>query len=120
MNESDLLIEYPQVINQVLKDVQAGIIDIGQAIETLASKADELLALAESSNDNPLTEMAELFPGLEEGVGCPHCGEAKHRGALSTMIVALNDDHYWTREAIADWVESLDIDTIMVSEGLGD
>ncbi len=36
-------------------------------------------------------------------VSCPHCGyDAPRLG----IVVHLNDHHRWTREQIADWVES--------------
>lgn len=39
------------------------------------------------------------------GVSCPVCGRASGSG----MAVAhLNDDHRWTREQIADWVETIE------------
>lgn len=40
-------------------------------------------------------------------VSCPLCGEAFQVGVVS-MVVHLNDDHKWTREKIADWVEGIE------------
>ena len=36
---------------------------------------------------------------------CPDCKEVQS-GCLMTVIFHLNDDHLWTREQIADWLES--------------
>lgn len=37
---------------------------------------------------------------------CPAC---PHRGLINGAVVAhLNDHHYWTREAIADWIETIE------------
>jgi hypothetical protein len=40
-----------------------------------------------------------------EGLGCPEgCTEVKP--SFAGLLVHLNDHHHWTREAIADWVET--------------
>jgi hypothetical protein len=59
--------------------------------------------------------LKKLFPGLVELVTCPVC---KNKDAtmipqqmqLDRAIIHLNDTHAWSREAVADWLESLDID----------
>jgi hypothetical protein len=47
------------------------------------------------------------LPGLDERVKNP---VTKQQGLLRHVIIELNDRHKWTREAIADWLDSLDID----------
>jgi len=43
------------------------------------------------------------FPELAmPDLACPHCGT---RATLHEVIVDLNDNHFWTREKIADWIE---------------
>lgn len=57
--------------------------------------------------------LKKLFPALMEIVNCPVCGRLnnKHKQmSLDRMIIHLNDEHQWTREQVADWLESLDID----------
>jgi hypothetical protein len=49
----------------------------------------------------------DQLPALSEIVTNP---VSKMRGALKSVIVNLNDAQGWTREQIADWVETLDID----------
>lgn len=48
---------------------------------------------------------------------CPACGivalstpidDAEGQGAIAFLVEHLNDDHRWTREAIADWVETIE------------
>jgi len=51
--------------------------------------------------------MNNLFPVLNETVKCPTCLDS---GPLDKIIIGLNDIHKWTREQIADWLESLDLD----------
>lgn len=60
-------------------------------------------------------------PGLMQQVPCPHGMDlddpcAYHHPSnigngtddLQTMIIHLNDNHRWTREAIAEWIDTLD------------
>ena len=39
---------------------------------------------------------------------CPINACIFHRDELQVMIIHLNDDHRWTREAIADWVQGIE------------
>lgn len=62
---------------------------------------------------NNMTDVMDwLFPSLSwngENYSCPvneDCGE----GCVVANVIHLNDDHDWTRERIADWLETLDID----------
>jgi len=59
--------------------------------------------------------LKKLFPALKEIVTCPVCAKLdKDRSStLDRMIIHLNDEHRWTREEVADWLESLDIDLEM-------
>jgi hypothetical protein len=61
------------------------------------------------------------FPVLALFVGAcpvrPKCAEfkrAKGRGGVTVCgtIAHLNDDHKWTREQIADWVEQFETETV--------
>jgi hypothetical protein len=56
----------------------------------------------------PVSAIAMELPGVNEKVKHPVRGiEYK----LSDCIMNLNDEYRWTREQIADWVETLDVDT---------
>lgn len=67
--------------------------------------------------------LKKLFPGLVELVTCPVC---KNKNAtidsqqmqLDRAIIHLNDTHMWSREAVADWLESLDVDIAMKEENV--
>jgi hypothetical protein len=67
--------------------------------------------------------LKKLFPGLVELVTCPVC---KNKNAiiepqqiqLASAIIHLNDTHSWSREAVADWLESLDVDIAMKEENV--
>jgi hypothetical protein len=51
--------------------------------------------------------LTELLPGLRKAARCPRCKEQR---SVRELIVHLNDKHRATREEIADWLETLDID----------
>lgn len=52
---------------------------------------------------------SELFPIiLILSPGCPICDERSYGGDVGSTIFHLNDDHLWTRERIADWVETVE------------
>lgn len=65
--------------------------------------------------DNGLSTMARQLPGINEIVKCP-CGEHLSSNVLDYtdtifhIIIHLNDAKKWTREQIADWLETLDVD----------
>lgn len=40
-------------------------------------------------------------------VACPACQGNNSRG-IESIVVHLNDHHHWTRERIADWVETIE------------
>lgn len=59
-------------------------------------------------------DLARLLPGLDAPTHCPVTnGQCDNPGAASTVrgaVVHLNDNHRWTREQIADWLDTLDVD----------
>src|ERR1035437_882623 len=83
---------------------------------------------------NPREELAALFPGLAETMLCPTgrgCHEAggwmssthspySPNRPIGELIIHLNDGHKWTREQIAAWIDSLDIDFTLQSASVGD
>ena len=45
------------------------------------------------------------FGGMERQHGhCPAC-RSYNNITVTSLVIHMNDDHQWTREAIADWVE---------------
>lgn len=55
----------------------------------------------------------ELYPRewvdfLETTAACPVKGCQDDHECVSIVIVHLNDEHEWTREQIADWVETVE------------
>lgn len=72
-----------------------------------------------------LSEVAKSLPGvLIEGMKCPAPQDSlknyckPYTYSLYDCIIHLNDSHKWSRDQIADWLETLDIDiTFKVKEG---
>lgn len=58
-------------------------------------------------------ELARIFKGLDVEVKHPETGI---KANLPSIIVNLNDNYGWSRNKIADWIESLDVDTSIVTE----
>lgn len=54
-------------------------------------------------------ELSAILPGMNARLNCPRCTNANER-ELSDLIVHLNDVHRVTREEVADWLETLDLD----------
>jgi hypothetical protein len=60
-------------------------------------------------------ELSKQLPGVEQIAVHP---VAKNVNSIRNIIINLNDVHKWTREQIADWLDSLDVDlTFKVKEG---
>jgi hypothetical protein len=52
-------------------------------------------------------ELLNLFPeAAGRGCICPACGALF---TVAPLVTHLNDDHHWTREAIADWLDRLEV-----------
>lgn len=67
------------------------------------------------SEYNEQERLKEAIPGLNQSVSCPesyHIDEADgpSESSLWLMVQHLNDTHKWSREKIADWLETLDVD----------
>jgi hypothetical protein len=54
-------------------------------------------------------QLISVMPALKTKVACPACPR-REPVSVSRTVVHLNDDHLWSREAIADWLDSLDVD----------
>lgn len=68
-------------------------------------------------------QLAVLFPALlEHYARCPekHCAKDGKAATLKEQIIHLNDHHKYTRERIADWLDSLDVDLTLQPTSTGD
>lgn len=63
---------------------------------------------ASSSYSDSGRMLAAALPGLATRVPCPVCDD--YHAPVQTAVIHMNDVHRWTREAIADWLDSLDVD----------
>ena len=85
----------PQVFG-ILRD-GIGTCALGAALEACGIVANHLNNLEYVINRWPWTD-AKFH-------NCPGCG---YWGYPSAVITHLNDAHHWTREQIADWVETIE------------
>lgn len=58
-------------------------------------------------NHNYRQPEVDLLPGIKEIVKHPVTGVG---GTIESIIISLNDAHRWTRDQIADWLETLGVD----------
>lgn len=68
--------------------------------------------------DSKVVSFTNSIPAMAEKVSCPHdlCVPLASRSIMG-MITHLNDSHYWPREKIADWLDTLPFDlTVKGSE----
>lgn len=80
----------------------------------LGAVADALGLPDTNDDDVPLDILAALFPQLTKPALCPACSFVrgtyrrwrKFEEDLMDVVIHLNDDHRWTREAIANWLGS--------------
>lgn len=66
-----------------------------------------------TTGSNVLKTLAGVFPGLDGATAKSPCKcEVAKAGLvnLGQVVIHLNDTHQWTRDRIADWLDTLDID----------
>lgn len=64
----------------------------------------------EINEDGSLVGLSRKLPGVMEQTKYPCNCKFDEEECLWEIIQHLNDDHHWTRNRIADWLETLDID----------
>lgn len=52
--------------------------------------------------------LKSVIPALSISVQCPHCTDVKV--SLESVVIHLNDSAKWTREQVADWLDTLNLD----------
>lgn len=90
-------------VNDAFKDLNLKSRHIGQIHNTLKYVSHDY--------NDPSTASFEL-PGMKQLEKHPVTGDMLY---LRSIIMNLNDDYKWSREKIADWIETLD--TVPVFEG---
>lgn len=102
--------DFPQEIHSALRSWSIDdeiVLDNIKAIYNMPKDKKQLIILC------------ELVPGLSHGrFYCPgynslftdYCKRAGMTGSVKSNIIHLNDDHKWSFDRIADWLDTLDID----------
>jgi len=91
-----------------------------ESLQALA-KLESLQEWGEEYNNTVPTKLGELFPGMHNGVSyeCPEKNCA-FTYCIPQMIIHLNDNHRVSREYIANWLDSLDVDLTLTTAQIGD
>lgn len=55
-----------------------------------------------------ITAISENWPAASLKANCPACGNMADYVTVAGVMGHLNDDHRWSRERIADWVETIE------------
>lgn len=83
-----------------------------EVLAVIQSKLDEAQAKVSAHLTIPM-QLAKVCPALKTvKTFCPVCDRSRgyYPLSLSSLIQELNDGHQWTREQIADFLESLNVD----------
>jgi hypothetical protein len=93
-------------------ETEDGTCALGAAIQAAGCKSCRVTNLSQGLRTRPISPDAvamelisipnEWYALLKHDTACPACGLVQ---ATSIQIPHLNDDHRWTRERIADWLE---------------
>lgn len=83
---------------------------IGAALEAVGAiiiKSDTVFAFAYRAMNTPVDNPLERWPYLltKSHYVCPECSCLHNFATLSFLVVHLNDNHMWTRNQIADWLD---------------
>lgn len=103
--EKELTTEKIERLIAALDKLETTINAYEQAMEKLVQTMPKYVS---GMSQEGLSWQAIDLPGVNEAVKHPITGDTH---SLWSVIISLNDGHHWTRERIADWVETLDIDT---------
>lgn len=90
-------------------DKSQGVPVVNKAKKPLYSKGGIIKKGPTITGGNYLGELPEvkMLPGLMQKVKHPITGHVTY---LRDIIISLNDGSQWTREQIADWLDTLDVD----------
>ena len=83
---------------------------IGQQMISWGTEPYSFGAITATLHHPVRTALSEVCPALDsERAPCPldHCGWS---ATLGELVPHVNDHHHWSREDIATWLESLDVD----------
>lgn len=97
-----------------LSQTQKAMLGMGDAFKNLQKAIQGFPYPPIHSSVGP-ADYALNHPGLKQIVRCPE-KMCHNKDRLNHVIVELNDDHSWTREQIADWLDTLDEQPIFYPE----
>lgn len=80
---------------------------IGPVIKVEYHPVSKSHVSASKSYSNSGDLLSSVLPALATEVNCPHCSTSR---SLEALVIHLNDSAKWTRERVADWLDTLDVD----------
>ena len=102
----------------LLEDYKVLVGSLNPMLSYFAQPMQGQVAFGNGAIKNPIyDELIKLVPTLDStNIQCPECSIDF---VLGGVIPHLNDSHEWTRDHIADWLETLDVDlTIQSKKGI--
>ena len=120
----DIMMRWEQS-SDIVADLQKAVAEIAEANvmknpkPTMPKSKPPLQNAELISGGDVIEALTSIFPAMEAEVQCPACLKFKEDGIdsrrllpqpIRVQIVHLNDDHKMPREAVADWLETLDVD----------
>lgn len=97
--------DWAVALNTEIKNANISINELKKEID----KLNKQFKKGPKSNTHDVASLARNLPGVDYTTFCPGL-ECPLEDSLYGLIMHLNDTHKWTREAIADWLETLDAD----------
>lgn len=95
------------LVDSILLGLANGNIEVAEKVKEMLYTGEYAIAPPSSGGVGSSPEGIDDLPALQELVKNPVTGQMKE---LKFVIMSLNDKAKWTREQIADWLESLDVD----------
>ena len=93
------------------EEAHKAFLSLGAAAQALADVIEAVGPSAEGEYGQLAEDLLDLIPGTDQHVPCPGCsGQLHSRAPVWVTVTTLNDHHQWSRERIADWLETLDLD----------
>lgn len=111
LHHEGVMKEYQAVLVEcTLKSLGSGVGSVRMVWHTVgASYTMNIKGTQGTSYGNSGRLLSKALPALQVEVLSP-CDEHAWSSELEAVIIHLNDTHKWSREQIADWLDTLDLD----------
>lgn len=108
-NLTQFVESFKQMTEAMVKAGQQLAGEFQKVTDALLPCLEEISKIVEEEQVQKMPAKAVLnHPDLKQPVKCPGCDELTSARSLEKVIIDLNDRHKWTRDQIADWLDTLD------------